>query len=965
MEYKFDIVDKKNVENMKELIRKTNSFLEKYDLTLKNNFELSEFDEKIDYAKNIGLLQVEKLVYEKDESILDRLSSVYSSLYWNKASVFMIIDSDGKECKFYLGVKRTIGNVFNSFVTLQNSLKGNFEGINTSDRMDREECEELMDRILNENPLEITTVLGIPLFKRESNEKFLKGIEKVIYGMEGKKFTGIFIADPISDEVIKNKRESHEELYNKLVPYFETSISLNESNGKSKTNGTTKSSTKNESEKVQKSQNEDKTTLIEKVKKSENDDNNGVTKKETETKSETKTSFQIIEEINGKSTQDSESSNDSSGKTLQYSQKNKTVEVIIQKIEKHLERIKEAEGNGAWNMGVYFLSSELQNATVASNLYNGLISDREPNIERKGIYHFDTENKRNTEILKDYLRNFCNPKIQIEKINNEMELGNFLTNEELVLKMNLPQKTVYGLDVVEMATFGRNIHKTNKRTVKMGQVYHLGKTSQTEVELDINSLSSHTFITGSTGSGKSTAVYQMINELRKNDIKFMIVEPAKGEYKNVFGGRDDVAVYGTNERYTDLLRINPFNFNENIHVLEHIDRLIEIISACWSMEAAMKPILKASIERVYVDKGWDLKSSQNILGLGKLPTLEQLIKTLKEVIEGYGYTGENKSAYNAALTARITSLKNGLLGNILVEDEICDEDLFDKNVIIDISRIPSMETKSLIMGMLFMKLIEYRTGGGEEPNQSLKHVMVLEEAHNLLKRSSPNSGNGDLLKRSVEMMSNAIAEMRTYGQGFIIADQAPGLLDESVIRNTNTKICLRLPDKDDREILGKSMNLNDEQINELSKLRTGVAAIIQNNWEEASLVKIDEFKEENYRKLEYNPNEEITNMEDKMKSLLEGKKMEDIQADDLYNALDTDILWNILNNNFDRKSDGFCKEFYDHTYEVLKRYSIENEKLTEDLITIVLKKKCDEKNDPNNKIGSTYNNWLNFIKKNK
>ena len=32
--------------------------------------------------------------------------------------------------------------------------------------------------------------------------------------------------------------------------------------------------------------------------------------------------------------------------------------------------------------------------------------------------------------------------------------------------------------------------------------------------------------------------------------------------------------------------------------------------------------------------------------------------------------------------------------------------------------------------------------------------------------------------------------MRTYGEGFVIADQSPGLLDMSVIRNTNTKIVL-------------------------------------------------------------------------------------------------------------------------------------------------------------------------------
>mgnify|MGYP004508111373 FL=1 len=95
------------------------------------------------------------------------------------------------------------------------------------------------------------------------------------------------------------------------------------------------------------------------------------------------------------------------------------------------------------------------------------------------------------------------------------------------------------------------------------------------------------------------------------------------------------------------------------------------------------------------------------------------------------------------------------------------------------------------------------------------------------------------------MLSNAIAEMRTYGEGFIIADQAPGLLDKSVIRNTNTKIIMRLPDEEDRNLVGKAANLSEDQIKELSKLPTGVAAVYQNNWAEPVLCKIEKYDESN------------------------------------------------------------------------------------------------------------------------
>ena len=142
-------------------------------------------------------------------------------------------------------------------------------------------------------------------------------------------------------------------------------------------------------------------------------------------------------------------------------------------------------------------------------------------------------------------------------------------------------------------------------------------------------------------------------------------------------------------------------------------------------------------------------------------------------------------------------------------------------MIIDLSRVGSAETKALLMGLLVMKLQEYRMAKQEGSDSALRHVTVLEEAHNLLKRTSTeqSSDSANLLGKSVEMLGNAIAEMRTYGEGFIIADQAPGLMDMAAIRNTNTKIIMRLPDQGDRELVGKAAGLERR-----SDQRTGQAS---------------------------------------------------------------------------------------------------------------------------------------------
>lgn len=146
----------------------------------------------------------------------------------------------------------------------------------------------------------------------------------------------------------------------------------------------------------------------------------------------------------------------------------------------------------------------------------------------------------------------------------------------------------------------------------------------------------------------------------------------------------------------------------------------------------------------------------------------------------------------------------------------------------------------MIMGALVLLLCEYRQSNADSANSPLKHVTVLEEAHNLLKRkSSKQSQEGaNLQGKSIEMISNSIAEMRTYGEGFVIVDQSPSSVDISAIKNTNTKIVLSLPEKEDHESAGKSMGLDDDQTLEVVKLPFGTAIVYQSDWLEPVLVKI-------------------------------------------------------------------------------------------------------------------------------
>jgi hypothetical protein len=365
------------------------------------------------------------------------------------------------------------------------------------------------------------------------------------------------------------------------------------------------------------------------------------------------------------------------------------------------------------------------------------------------------------------------------------------------------------------------------------------------VPLSREELKKHTFITGSTGSGKSNTIYKLISEVclsKGNETIFLVIEPAKGEYKDVFGGLENVTVYGTNPfTVPNLLQINPFSFPEGVHVLEHIDRLVEVFNACWPMYAAMPAILREAVEKAYELVGWNVRTSKRI---SSFPTFDTLMSVLPKIIDTSSFSADTSNDYKGALLTRVRSLTTGIHGQIFGDDTDA-RTLFNENAIVDISRVGSSETKALIMGILVLKLQEFRMSEPRARNNKLKHITVLEEAHNLLRRTSSEQSqeSSNLQGKSVEMLANAIAEMRTYGEGFIIADQSPGLMDMSVIRNTNTKIILRLPDESDRILVGRAAGLSDTQISELSKLKTGVAAITQSGWLEPVLCLVDEYKD--------------------------------------------------------------------------------------------------------------------------
>ena len=538
--------------------------------------------------------------------------------------------------------------------------------------------------------------------------------------------------------------------------------------------------------------------------------------------------------------------------------KNYTIQHALEILEAQMKRLDLASALGMWDFCAYVLSEDHNVANNVAHTYLALTQGKESFMSQAAVslWRGDLgENSGDAKAICTYLKDLRHPIFALSPalLDRHPSFSVYpatvtattaLSGKELAYSLNFPKKSVPGLPVIECAAFGRNVSTFDGTQptsgLKLGKIFHMHKEEPVKVLLQKDSLASHVFVTGSTGAGKTNTVCRILDEVSEQDVKFLVVEPAKGEYKNVYGGRDDVRVFGTNPVVAPLLRINPFSFPESIHVLEHLDRLVEIFNVCWPMYAAMPAVLKDAVSRSYEDCGWDLTASMNPYGPGLYPTFADVARNVRAILDESEYDAENKGAYKGSLLTRLNSLTNGLNGMILTPKEIGDDALFESNAIVDLSRVGSAETKSLLMGLIVLKLQEHRMASSGGMNQPLRHLTVLEEAHNLLKRTSTEQGSesSNLLGKSVEMISNAIAEMRTHGEGFVIADQAPGLLDMAAVRNTNTKIIHRLPDLSDRELAGRAANLNDQQIIELARLPKGVAAVYQNDWVEPVLCKV-------------------------------------------------------------------------------------------------------------------------------
>ena len=358
---------------------------------------------------------------------------------------------------------------------------------------------------------------------------------------------------------------------------------------------------------------------------------------------------------------------------------------------------------------------------------------------------------------------------------------------------------------------------------------YLGKdTDDYNVYFPLKNLPKHAFLAGVPGSGKTNSMLHLVTTLySKFDIPFLILEPAKQEYRALVNKPEmrGTTVFSPSSGTKFLLHINPFQFPLKMSLAEHIRNVINVFEGSFSMDPPMPFLLDRAIERVYRDKGW----LPYMINQGTLPypTMGELYDTLEQILEETDYEGEIKGNLKSVLQVRIGSLLSREMGDVfnVAESTMAPEEWLTRPIVIELEAmgIGPANFLTLMLSTLIRETLKVNPLKRKDGSKKPRHVIFFEEAHNLIgpKAEKEAGENANPKIAATAFVVKMLAEVRALNEAIIIADQLPTAMAPEVIKNTSLKLGHRMTSQDDRQLLGSTMSADDVQLERMATFTTG------------------------------------------------------------------------------------------------------------------------------------------------
>ena len=529
---------------------------------------------------------------------------------------------------------------------------------------------------------------------------------------------------------------------------------------------------------------------------------------------------------------------------------NRSAQYYHELLEALLNQTKNGKIEGMWRITTFFFSPRRDVFDKMKILVKSTFSGEESFPEPIRSFKISEINPSTTSLLKTFSHCII-PSQQQERMGGlfSQPYTTVLTSRKLASLVSLPKEEMPGYDIKLNARYGVCIPPSlqvstkdlpKRREINIGTVLDRGASTGNPLQIQENLFTKHGLVVGITGSGKTNTCFHLLLQLWRNlKIPFLVIEPTKGEYRNLIRDIPEMLVFTLGDETIAPFRMNPFEVPDGVHIQKHLDSLRAIFNASFVMYAPMPYVLENCLINVYEKKGWNLTLNTR----GKTPTLEDLYDEIDIVVPRLGYYTEIASNVRAALRTRIRSLLLGGKGRMLnCETSISLGHILSHPTVLELKGIGDDEEKAFLMGLLFGRLHEYRES--MQNMDRLQHILLIEEAHRLFANIiSGQEESGHAKQKAVETLCNILTEIRVYGEGLLVVDQVPTKLAPDAIKNTNIKIIHRTIAGDDREVIAESIGLTNMQKRFLINLPRGSAVVFLEDTDEPFMVQIPDVKD--------------------------------------------------------------------------------------------------------------------------
>ena len=430
-----------------------------------------------------------------------------------------------------------------------------------------------------------------------------------------------------------------------------------------------------------------------------------------------------------------------------------------------------------------------------------------------------------------------------QSVDDELGTSPFEASTDLLAAVATPPRMeVPGVRLRRRPNFDVSPETTGE--VLLGTILDRAGRSAGSMPISHEALNRHALVCGATGSGKSQTIRGLLESLSRTSrqpIPWLVIEPAKAEYRGMAGrlaGLVEVTAIRPGMADAPPAGINPLEPEPGFPLQTHLDLTKALFLASFEADAPFPQVLSAALTRCYVELGWDLTlgESRQADVTPRWPTLRDLQRVAEDVVTKIGYGEDVMRNVRGLVDVRISSLRHGTPGRFFEGGHPLDiGQLLDQNVVLEIEDLGDDRDKAFLMGAIIIRLVEHlRLRSDRDGDSGLRHLTVIEEAHRLLRRPE---GVGPAT-HAVELFASLLAEVRAYGEGIVIAEQIPSKLITDAVKNTAIKIVHRLPALDDRQAVGTTMNLTDEQSEYIVTVKPGTAGVFADDMDFPALVRM-------------------------------------------------------------------------------------------------------------------------------